>query len=70
MNYSDQNWQRHRETNGRMGMRVDLGSQGAFWSKGWKGCEWCNGDVHAPIVLHPFKAERNGETVSGFRCRP
>lgn len=71
MNYSDANHERYLQTNGRLGMRVDLGIKGGtFWSKGWRGCEWCSGDVRQAVTLYPFREIRNGVEVTGWRCKP
>lgn len=41
------------ESNGKQGMRIVL-SKGVFWSRGWRGCPQCGGDVttHRPNKMY------------------
>jgi hypothetical protein len=59
----------HQITGGREGMAVQL-SDGVFWSKGWKGCEFCGRSAHHPVQLHRFRVVRNGRITEGWRCTP
>lgn len=65
MTYSDRMRERYLVTG--EGAPIDLGPKmGVFWSRGWKGCPWCEKSVHTRVRLYPF---REGER-SGWRCRP
>lgn len=48
------------------GFPVDLGAQGTFWSRGWRGCQFCEKGVHDSVTLYPFS---DGDR-KGWRCIP
>jgi hypothetical protein len=51
--YERANQSAYLRSNGRVGMRIVL-SKGVFWSRGWRGCPQCGGDVttHKPNKLY------------------
>lgn len=66
--YSERMRERHHGTG--EGFAVDLGKQGTFWSRGWKGCPMCERPIHARFTMYPFETRANGMVTRGWRCVP
>jgi len=49
-------------------MRVLLSSGGVFWSRGWRGCPWCEQRVDVQVELQPFALQHDNAVTTGWRC--
>lgn len=68
--YERRNWERYRASGGRVGMLIVLDKAPPFWSRGWRGCDRCGGDVHQPGPMEFFEERSaDGEIRRGWRCR-
>lgn len=66
--YEENNKAAFTMTEGRVGMPIPLVPRGVFWSRGWRGCPVCGGDItnHDPAVYY---AQVRGTTMrTGWSC--
>jgi len=66
--YQQANKNRFDRTGGRIGLCITLSSGPAFWSRGWRGCQFCGGDVKGHTPLVPFIEYTLDGVRSGWRC--
>ena len=52
--YEHRNRDAYVRSNGKVGMPIPLYPRGVFWSRGFRGCPQCNGDVseHRPNKMY------------------
>lgn len=69
--YQRRNERRFLASFGRVGLRIDLGEQGQFWSRGWPGCDRCGQSIRHETPLYPFEIHTpDGQVRRGWRCLP
>lgn len=57
-----------KRTNGRVGMPIPLLPRGVFWSRGWRGCPQCGGNVTTHHADQPYTVREGGVVRAGFSC--
>lgn len=58
----------YERSEGRLGLKIPVLKGRPFYSKGWRGCEFCWGDVKGPTTLYYFEEQKDGIIRKGWRC--
>jgi len=49
--------------------RIVLPSGGIFWSRGYRGCPFCEQPVDTQVELQPFVYQHGSTITKGWRCQ-
>lgn len=65
--YERINQRTYQESKGKRGMMIPLG-KGVFWSRGWRGCPQCGGDVTTHRANKMYLTVEGDSMRIGWSC--